>query len=128
MAFKGTPTMLSINCKCGNVGGHGIHCAMSENTNVTRQSLNNQTMDYVSFAAKAVLGAVPFAGSLLVELACTIIPNQRVDRLAKFAMELERRLNSFDQEQVRTKLTDENFTDLAEEAMRQAARSVTDER
>ncbi len=90
--------------------------------------IQNQQNDYVASAARAVLGMVPFAGSLLAELAGTIIPNQRIDRLAKFASELEIRLAKLDQEFVRSKLTDENFTDLLEEGIRQAARSVSDGR
>ena len=90
--------------------------------------IRNQRVDYVASAARAVLGMVPFAGSLLVELAGTIIPDQRIDRVAKFAAELEKRLVKLDQQFVRSKLTDENFTDLMEEGMRQAARSVSDER
>jgi hypothetical protein len=39
-------------------------------------SLANRGADYVTSAAKAVLGVVPFAGSLLAEVAGTIIPNQ----------------------------------------------------
>lgn len=84
--------------------------------------------DYVASAAKAVLGAVPFAGSLLAELAGSVIPNQRIDRLAKFALALEARLSELDQAHVRAQLADENFTDLAEEGVRQAARSLSDER
>jgi len=88
----------------------------------------NQQVDYVTSAAKALLGMVPFAGSLLAELAGSIIPNQRIDRLSKFATELETRLGKLDQDFVRSKLSNENFTDLMEEGMRQAARSITDER
>ena len=64
-------------------------------------SLQSQSVDYVVLAAKAVLGAVPFAGSLLAELAGTIIPNQRIDRLAKFAAELEARIATLDQHAMR---------------------------
>lgn len=91
-------------------------------------ALQSASADYVASAAKAVLGMVPFAGSLLSELAGSIIPNQRIDRLAKFAVELEARLSRIDQAHVRAQLRDENFTDLMEEGMRQAARSVSDER
>lgn len=84
--------------------------------------------DYVASAAKAALGAIPFAGSLLAELAGTVIPNQRIDRLVRFADELEQRLNNVQQEAVRAQLTNENFTDLMEEGLRQAARSTTNER
>lgn len=90
--------------------------------------LSPQAIDYVTAAARAVLGMVPFAGSLLVELAGTIIPNQRQDRIVKFAETLERKLSDLEQEIVRTQLTNENFTDLLEEGMRQAARALSDER
>ena len=56
------------------------------------EQLAPKSIDYVTSAAKAILGAVPFAGSLLTELAGTVIPNQRIDRIAKFAAVLEYRL------------------------------------
>jgi hypothetical protein len=71
---------------------------------------------------------VPFAGSLLAELAGTIVPNQRIDRIAKFAEALESKLSNLEQDFVRSQLTNEHFTDLLEEGMRQAARSLSDER
>ena len=90
--------------------------------------LETNSTDYIVATAKAVLGMVPFAGSLLAELAGTIIPKQRLDRLSHFARELEQRVGSLDQSAVRAKLTDENFTDLLEETARHAARAVTEER
>lgn len=93
-----------------------------------KSSLQPNTSDYVTTAAKAALGAVPFAGSLLAELAGTIIPNQRVDRIVKFAHVLERKLSALEEEFVRSQFRNENFTDLLEEALRQSARSLTDER
>lgn len=90
--------------------------------------LNPQVVDYVSAAARATLGMVPFAGTLLAELAGTIIPNQRIDRIAKFAKTLENKLSNLKQDFVRSQLTNENFTDLLEEGLRQAARSLSDER
>jgi len=91
-------------------------------------SLKSESSDYVTSAVKALLGAVPFAGSLLAEIAGTIIPNQRIERLTKYAQELENRLSKLDQEFVRAQLNNENFTDLFEENIRQAARSLTGER
>jgi hypothetical protein len=90
--------------------------------------LSPQATDYVTAAARAVLGMVPFAGSLLAELAGTIVPNQRIDRIAKFAEALESKLSNLEQDFVRSQLTNEHFTDLLEEGMRQAARSLSDER
>lgn len=85
-------------------------------------------IDYVTSAAKAVLGMVPFAGSLLAELAGTVIPNQRIDRLSKFSIQLESKLTGIDQDIIRAKLKDENFTDLLESTAKQAAQAITEER
>ncbi len=84
--------------------------------------------DYVASAAKAALGAFPFAGSLLVEIAGTVIPNQRIERIALFAEQLEERIGHLEAQCVRENLTDEEFTDMVEEALHQAARSTTDQR
>ena len=91
-------------------------------------SLENQLTDYVAAAAKSIVGEVPFAGSLLVEIAGGIIPNQRIERIAKFASILDSKIAHLERASIRAKVTDENFTDLAEEAMKQAARSITNER
>lgn len=91
-------------------------------------SLAVQKEDYVASAAKAALGAIPFVGSLLVEIAGVVIPNQRIDRITKFAKALESRLDDLEREFVASQLKDEGFTDLVEEGLRQAARSLSDER
>jgi hypothetical protein len=101
---------------------------MSTNSTNEPTQLQTNHIDYVSSAAKAMLGMVPFAGSLLAELAGSVIPNQRIDRLSKFAIQLEARLATLDQAFVRAQLLDENFTDLLEDGVRQAARSLSDER
>jgi len=87
-----------------------------------------QTVDYVVGAVKSIVGAAPFAGSLLVEIAGAVIPNQRMDRIAKFAADLEVRLTRIEQDFVVSQLHDEHFTDLMEEALRQASRSLSDDR
>lgn len=91
-------------------------------------NINQNSTDYVVAAVKAGLGMVPFAGSILAELAGTIIPKQRTDRLTDFARKLESKLSELEKETLRAKLTDENFTDLLEETTRQAASAVTNER
>jgi oligoendopeptidase F len=91
-------------------------------------SLQANTADYVASAVKAVLGTVPIVGSLLVELTGTVIPNQRIDRIVKFTQALERRLSNLEEKFIRAQISDEQFTDLLEEGLRQSARSLTDER
>ena len=102
--------------------------AVQFNCNNMSTPLNMQKVDYVLSAAKAALSCIPFAGSLLTELAGTIIPNQRIDRIANFAKSLETRISRIEQDFVNNQLKDESFTDLLEEGLRQAARSLTDER
>lgn len=67
--------------------------------------LNQQTTDYVTLAVKGALGAVPFAGSLLAEIAGNIIPNQRVDRLVKFARTLDDELSKLQRDYVKSQIS-----------------------
>jgi hypothetical protein len=90
--------------------------------------VREKAIDYVASGAKAIAGAAPFVGSILAELAGVVIPNQRLDRIAKFAAALEERIRNLEQADVRKSLHDEEFTDLLEGALRQAARSTSDER
>jgi hypothetical protein len=99
-----------------------------EDTSSSSELSKLQKIDYVVSAAKSALGAVPFVGSLLSELAGTVIPNQRIDRIVKFAEALEQKLARLEHDFVRSQLTNENFTDLLEEGLRQAARALTEER
>src|SRR5436309_9927194 len=92
------------------------------------RALALSTSDYVASAVRALLGAAPFVGSLLTELAGVIIPNQRIDRVVKFAQVLEGKLSHLEQNLVRSQVTNEHFSDLMEEGLRQAAQSLTDER
>lgn len=101
---------------------------MSSNNKEEVDNLELQKLDYVASAAKAALSAVPFAGSLLAELAGTVIPNQRINRIIKFATTLEKRLLNLEKDFVQSQLENENFSDLLEEALRQASHSLSEER
>ncbi len=90
--------------------------------------LNAQISDYAAMVLRGVLGPIPLVGSMAAELIGSIVPNQRSDRIAKFCQVLEIRLASLEQDFVRQQLTNENFTDLFEEGLRQAAHSLSDER
>ena len=52
------------------------------------KQLDNNKADLAAITARASLGAIPVAGSFLAEIAGTLIPNQRIDRIAKFVNEL----------------------------------------
>ena len=90
--------------------------------------ISSNATDYAVAIAKSALGAVPIAGPFLAELAGTVIPRQRADRLADFARGLATNLNALDQDVLRVKLTNENFTDLVENGAREAVRAVSAER
>lgn len=90
--------------------------------------IRKQAVDYLSASAKAVLGGVPFAGSLLVELLGNVIPNQRMDRIARFAAALENRIGVLEGADIRSDLSDESFNEIIEESLHQAVRSTSQER
>jgi len=98
------------------------------NTKSSQDDFELKTVDYIASAARAGLGAVPFAGSLLVEIADYIIPNQRMDRIIDFAKRFEERLANLEEKFIRAQLEDESFTDLLEEVIKQVARSISEER
>ena len=90
--------------------------------------LDNKPSDYAVLALRGGLGAVPGVGSLLAEFASAFIPNQRLDRLVKFAEQLNARLGTVEQQRMAAALGNPEFGEIAEEAMRQAAASISDER
>ena len=87
-----------------------------------------KAVDYITSGAKAILGAAPFVGPLLAELAGTIIPNQRLERITHFAALLEARIADIEENLIREAFQDEEFTDLLEGALHQAARATTEDR
>jgi len=91
-------------------------------------SLKYQKSDFLTQLTKAGLGAVPFVGSLLSEVASSIIPNQRFDRVVAFAKKLEDKLEKLNKDFIHSQLADEAFVDVLEEGVMQAAKSVSDER
>lgn len=90
--------------------------------------LKSNTTDHVVSVAKIALAAVPAIGSPLAEIIGTIIPNQRIDRVAKFATTLEARLSTVEQRLFQERIHDPDFGELVEDSIRQAASSLSDER
>lgn len=100
----------------------------SKITKLDMPSLKTQKADVVALLARAGLGAVPFVGSFLSELATTVIPNQRIDRLVKFANILGSRLSDTERSLLNLQLRNEEFIGVMEETISQAAKSTSDER
>ena len=90
--------------------------------------LDSRLVDHLAALARSTVGPVPIFGPLLAEVITVTIPNQRIDRVAKFSVELESRLREVEKCLLESKLKDDDFTDLIEEGVRQAARSLSDER
>ena len=84
--------------------------------------------DYIASLIKSIAGAVPFAGTFLTEIIGNVIPKQRFDRLADFAITLSHRLSEIEESVVVEKINEDRIGELVEEATRQAARSTSKER
>ena len=89
----------------------------------------NQSKTDVAIAVGiGTLGLLPYAGPILAEIVGTIIPNQRIDRIARFAVILNEKLAELDRELLEQKMRTEEFVDLFEDGAFQAARALTNER
>ena len=90
--------------------------------------LKSKLFDYSVAAARGAANIVPIVGPIIAEIIAVRIPSQRVDRIAKFAEELERRLSNLENGWSETQLENEEVIDLIEEGLRQATHSLSDER
>ena len=86
------------------------------------------TTDLLVSSAKSIVGIAPYVGPLLAELVGTFIPNQRIDRLGKYAEELDKRLSKFEQDFLKEEMCKDECIDCFEEGFRQATRALSDDR
>lgn len=98
------------------------------NSDSEHEDLKSRLADYSVAVTRGVSNLVPIVGPVLAEVLGVVIPQQRIDRIAKFAEELERRLSSVEKNMLKSQLNNGEFTELIEEGFRQAARSLSDER
>ncbi len=86
-------------------------------------------IDRAVAVAKGVIGALPILGPMCAEIIGSVIPQQRLDRIADVLKRLEERLGEIEQQRLQSSLaTDPEAVDLLEEGMVQATRAVSDER
>ncbi|HEX8248911.1 MAG TPA: hypothetical protein VF599_12105 [Pyrinomonadaceae bacterium] len=91
--------------------------------------LENNKSDNTASALKAAVETfIPGIGSILSEVISVVIPNQKIDRIKLFAQVLDQKVNFIEQEILEVKMKTEEFTDLLEDALRQASRALSDER
>ena len=53
------------------------------------ESLKENHIDKIAALTKGIVGSIPFGGSVISEIVGMLIPNQRIDRLAKYIQVLE---------------------------------------
>ncbi|WP_194855589.1 hypothetical protein [Alloalcanivorax venustensis] len=87
--------------------------------------LQSNRVDSAVSIAKGVLGTIPFAGSAFSELIGQVIPNQRLDRIAAFLNELDKRLMKIEVEMLHQ---NQYALDLFEDSMYQSVKILSEDR
>jgi len=87
----------------------------------------NRTDALVSLI-KGIVGLAPFVGPLAEEVVGIIIPNQRLDRLAKLVQLLEGKVEGLDRDLLKVRFLIPGFVDLFEEGLYRAARAISEDR
>lgn len=102
---------------------------MAEHFDESREAKLEQNKTDVAVAlAEGVLGYLPYVGPMVAAIVGTIIPNQRMDRIADFLRVLDEKLRVFQRDVLEEKMRTEEFVDLFEDGTFQAARALTGER
>jgi hypothetical protein len=89
------------------------------------RSLDDRVNDTVVLVTKGALGAVPFVGGLLAEVLGRLVPNQRIDRIADFLLELAARVDHVEKQVLVQALTSPEGRDLLEDGLAAASRALT---
>ena len=94
-------------------------------------NLEENSIDVFHDMAKGVFGTIPVIGPLVAELYGSIIPNQRLDRLADFLHKLSSKFEEMelDVEDIKNKLQSDSISsDMFDEVCMQASKSKSQER
>ncbi len=92
------------------------------------QVARTTSADIGTAVARAVVGAAPFVGAALAEIATAIIPGQRMDRLQRFVECLAVHLDAFEKHVIEEKMKTPEAVDLLEDCYYGAARALSQER
>ena len=101
---------------------------MSKGNEDASRELKPTWVDYSVATTRGAVNLVPIVGPFFAEIFGSVIPNQRIDRIAKFASQLEARLRGLESGLENLRLKDEGFAELIEEGFRQGAHALSDER
>jgi hypothetical protein len=102
--------------------------ALSINAERSDISLESEAPDKAATTLKGLLGIIPGVGSVLQEAVGVVIPNQRIDRVVRTMKIFAQKVDYIESDVLRLKMLSEEFTDFLEDAIPQAARSLSDER
>ncbi|MFO9453186.1 hypothetical protein SDB20_01885 [Legionella pneumophila serogroup 1] len=91
-------------------------------------TLDKDKTDSITAMIKGVFGTVPYIGSILSEVFCQIIPNQRIDRVAQFAKELDKRVTHLEQDKLKLIFKSPEFIHLLEDSIVQVTRARSEQR
>jgi hypothetical protein len=100
----------------------GVSCS---GVDMSYDNLKVSAKDELVSLLKGSAGIVPFAGGFLAEVISSVIPNQRIDRIADYLEELSKRLVEFEYRQIKE---NKLYRDLFEDTIIQASRSLSSER
>lgn len=88
-------------------------------------TLQSSRVDTAVSLAKGILGAIPVGGSFFAEIIGLTIPNQRLDRVTGLMIELDRRLENLERQQLKN---NKYALDLFEDGVIQASRALSEQR
>lgn len=90
--------------------------------------INKNNTDIAVSIGKSVLGTAPIVGPLVSEVISNLIPNQRIDRIAKFVEKLDSKVSELQQGKISSHFQNPKFIDLLEDGFTQASRALSEER
>lgn len=90
-------------------------------------SLKTSKEDMMALLAKSIFSLVPF-GAPIGEAITAVIPDQKLERVINFVQVLNYKITNAERKIEEHELKTEEFTDLLEDALGQASRSLSDER
>jgi hypothetical protein len=95
-----------------------------------KTSLSTTSADVVAAAARGVSGAIPWAGGAVGEILSSFIPNQKLERVARFAELLAAQVDAVEAKQAlfEARIKTAEGSDLLEEGIVQASRAVSRDR
>lgn len=90
--------------------------------------LSTNAVDHAAMITRILTSCAPYVGGLLSEILTVAIPGQRLERITDFVRLLDARVCLLEGADLRQRLLQPSCSDLFEEGVRQAARSLTEKR